>query len=92
MKTLKRRDADLTKMNGIGTMARAKKPSNDEAHLGFKALYICVANNCKVSNQSPGGSSVAGDRYTGKTAPKMLRTTVFPAKAEAAIARYVSMI
>jgi hypothetical protein len=30
--------------------------------------------------------------HTGKTAPKILRNTVFAAKADAAMKRYVSMI
>ena len=32
---------------GMGTIRSAKQPSSVEAHLAFKASYICVANNGK---------------------------------------------
>lgn len=36
-------------MKGIGTINNAKQPSNVEAHLAFKASYICVANSGKAA-------------------------------------------
>ena len=34
---------------GMGTIRSAKQPSSVEAHLAFKASYICVANNGKAA-------------------------------------------
>ena len=36
---------DLIRTKGIGTQRRAKSPNTVDAHLGFSAVYILLANN-----------------------------------------------
>ena len=36
---------DLIRTKGIGTQRRAKNPNTVDAHLGFSAVYILLANN-----------------------------------------------
>ena len=37
--------ADLIRTKGIGTQRRARSPSTVDAHRGFSAVYILLANN-----------------------------------------------
>ena len=37
--------ADLIRTKGIGTQRRAKRPNTVDAHRGFSAVYILLANN-----------------------------------------------